>query len=196
MFSYVLTPWTFFTDFSFHTMLTHVLRAFFYPAVWLKNLKVSRWSWTCAPNTVRKVGVELTGLRTGSFSTRYGCFQHAEHTRHIVLAEPSGGRQHLCTIRWASSRVQLNWTMSSCLAAETGQDVSKHNLPVNKSVTFCLHSGGIGSRSPQTSADIPLWPATSLLWPIPTSGWDFQHLCVSFCTLWMWGRGCSFGIAH
>lgn len=72
-------------DISFHTLLTHALRAFFYPAVWLKNLKVSRWSWTCALNPVRQVDVELTGLRTGSFSTRHGSFQLAEHTSHLPL---------------------------------------------------------------------------------------------------------------
>lgn len=42
------------------------------------QLTVSRWSWNCASNTVRKVGVELTWLRTGSFSTRERSFQVAE----------------------------------------------------------------------------------------------------------------------
>lgn len=57
--------------------------AVFYSAVWLKILKVSRWSWTRAPDPVRQVDVELTGLRTGAFGTRRRSFQHAEHTSHL-----------------------------------------------------------------------------------------------------------------
>lgn len=76
---------------SFHALLTHALRApFFYSAVWLKILKASRWSWTCAPNPVRQVDVELTGLRTGAFSTRRRSFQRAEHTSHLPRGAPLG----------------------------------------------------------------------------------------------------------
>lgn len=63
---------------------------FFYSAVWLKILKASRWSWTCAPNPVRQVDVELTGLRTGAFSTRRRSFQRAEHTSHLPRGAPLG----------------------------------------------------------------------------------------------------------
>lgn len=77
---------------SFHALLTHALRVpfFFYSAVWLKILNVSRWSWTCAPNPVRQVDVELTGLRTGAFSTRRRSFQRAEHTSHLLRGAPLG----------------------------------------------------------------------------------------------------------
>lgn len=182
MFSYLLTPWTLFTDFSFHTMLIHALRAFFYPAVWLTNLKVSRWSWNCAPDPVREVGAELTWLRTGSFSTSSGSFQIIEHTSYRPRTHrgtsfgPQAGRearQHLCSMRWPSSRTHDWQSRVRRLGSLNRQDVSKHNPPLKRSVLFRLHGGVTGSRS----IWLQLTHQPGQVRPTQKSGWGFHASC-------------------
>ncbi|EDL28527.1 mCG144760, partial [Mus musculus] len=102
----------------------------------------SRWSWTCAPNPVRQVDVELTGLRTGSFSTRHRSFQPAEHTSCLPRGALLGQTAPVNQKRWDWQPVFLELTdIPLWLAARPGSAKSQVWLEFPTSVYAHSHLG-------------------------------------------------------
>ena len=175
-----------FPDFAFHTTLIHALRAFFYPAVWLSNLRFSRWPWNCASNTVRRVEVVSTPLKTGPFSTR--CRANDAELASLppldawYLLRPSGPGGQTSSVFQEVVPLHPGLT-EPCPEAwqPKHSSLSKRNLPLNKSL-FCLHSGVAGScpSRPQLphGGDPPL-----------------RSLAEVLCLLNPMGRGSSWGSA-
>ena len=134
-----------FPDFAFHTTLIHALRAFFYPAVWLSNLRFSRWPWNCASNTGKRVEVvstqDLSAPGVGANDAEPASFPPLKAWYLLCPGGPGGqtspvfqevvplhpGLTELCPEAWQPKHSSF----------------SKRKLPLSKSL-FCLH-GGAGS---------------------------------------------------